>query len=416
MPGANIIMNAGSLVATFAVTSGLGMAYWLVGAHYFSREAVGLAAAAISAMTLLSTIASLGLGTALIGELAKNVPLRRSITFRSLASATLTGAIFGIAFLIVTPYVTSGFHELSGDGAITAVAFCAGVAVMAAGVVFDGASIGLLKGGLQLARNAIFAIAKLTLLALGAYVLSRKTADGLIIAWVVGCLISLVFGIARLRSLPADGSIGRRDHARLLRIGVTHQTYNMAYSVSSLVLPIIVVTVVSVQANADFYVCFMLASALFIVPNALVTVLFAVGTQEKGELAASIRLTLVSSALICTFGAAVLAVFAHPILGLFGRQYSESAGALRVLTLVTFPLIIKNHFLSLTRIRGTVQRWLVPAWIGAVCETTAAYTGARIHGIEGLCWGWLIVVAIEALLMSPSVIKSTQVTVSPEIQ
>ena len=50
-----LLFNAGSLVATFGVKAGLGYAYWWVAARQFSPQAVGVASAAISSMTLLGT-------------------------------------------------------------------------------------------------------------------------------------------------------------------------------------------------------------------------------------------------------------------------------------------------------------------------------------------------------------------------
>ena len=64
-------MNAGSLIGTTAVTSGLGFAFWWLAARMFSTEAVGLASAIISTMTLLGSASILGLGTLLIAELPK---------------------------------------------------------------------------------------------------------------------------------------------------------------------------------------------------------------------------------------------------------------------------------------------------------------------------------------------------------
>jgi len=72
----SIVSNAGSLVATQLVTSGLGFLFWLVAARWFSPAGVGFAAAAISAMTLLGTFGMLGLGTLLMGELPRRPHLR----------------------------------------------------------------------------------------------------------------------------------------------------------------------------------------------------------------------------------------------------------------------------------------------------------------------------------------------------
>src|SRR5947207_15239006 len=64
-----ILLNAGSLVGTTAVTSLLGFVYWWLAARAFPPAIVGFASAAISAMTLLGTFALWGRGTLLLGEL-----------------------------------------------------------------------------------------------------------------------------------------------------------------------------------------------------------------------------------------------------------------------------------------------------------------------------------------------------------
>ena len=66
-----MLINSASLICTTVVTSSLGFVYWWLAAQLFSPEAVGLASAAISAMTLLATISIFGLGTMLIGELPR---------------------------------------------------------------------------------------------------------------------------------------------------------------------------------------------------------------------------------------------------------------------------------------------------------------------------------------------------------
>src|SRR5579872_968981 len=66
-----MLLNAGSLVGTTLVTSGLGFVYWWVATRLYTPGAVGLASALISVMTLLGTLSMLGIGTLLTGELPR---------------------------------------------------------------------------------------------------------------------------------------------------------------------------------------------------------------------------------------------------------------------------------------------------------------------------------------------------------
>ena len=66
----DLFLNAGSLMATTAITSLFGFAYWWVAARTAPAEAVGQASAAVSAMTLIGTIGMFGMGTMLISDLS----------------------------------------------------------------------------------------------------------------------------------------------------------------------------------------------------------------------------------------------------------------------------------------------------------------------------------------------------------
>ena len=82
----DILGNAGSLYAATVITSALGFIFWTMAARLFPPHAIGLAATAISAMTVLALIGMFGLNTLLIGEL----PQRKSRA--GLISAALVSA------------------------------------------------------------------------------------------------------------------------------------------------------------------------------------------------------------------------------------------------------------------------------------------------------------------------------------
>src|SRR3954447_8844939 len=62
----SLAANSVALIATTLAGSAFGFLFWLLAARVYSPAQVGLGAAAISALTLLTTIGEMGLGTALI--------------------------------------------------------------------------------------------------------------------------------------------------------------------------------------------------------------------------------------------------------------------------------------------------------------------------------------------------------------
>src|SRR5947209_17903044 len=101
-----ILVNAGSLVGTTAVTSMLGFVYWWLAARQFPPEAVGFASAAISAMMLLGTVCILGLGTLLIRELPRRLGREVSLISAALIVVCALGGCIGILFAVIAPYTS----------------------------------------------------------------------------------------------------------------------------------------------------------------------------------------------------------------------------------------------------------------------------------------------------------------------
>src|SRR5712692_10040805 len=155
-----ILVNAGSLVGTTAVTSMLGFVYWWLAARKFSPEAVGFASAAISAMTLLGTACILGLGTLLVGELPRQQGKEMSLISAALLLVGGVGGFFGIVFALVAPFVAVDFQPLRATLQDIAL-FAAGVSLTAITIVLDQALVGLLRGELQFWRNILFSVIKL---------------------------------------------------------------------------------------------------------------------------------------------------------------------------------------------------------------------------------------------------------------
>ena len=132
----------------------LGAAFWWVAAHYFSQDSVGVASAAVSAMTLLGFMATLGLGTLLMGELPRRERSHRSVINAALLITWSLGAALGLAFALIAPLALLELRPARRDLAAAAF-FAIGVGLTALAFVLDQALIGLLRGGLQLPQHRL---------------------------------------------------------------------------------------------------------------------------------------------------------------------------------------------------------------------------------------------------------------------
>lgn len=404
-----MLVNTGSLIGATAVTSGLGFVYWWVAARHYAPEAVGLASASISTMMLLGSIGVFGLGTLLITELPRQPEQSVSLISSSLVVVSGLGGILGALFALFAPYLSAQFEPLRAS-IFDIVSFAAGVSLTSASLVLDQAMIGLLHGKVQFARNALLSVIKLILLFVAAIYLSQKTSLTIYDAWVVGIALSIL--IVFIYSLYKKGWQGRAylPQWKLLRklgpAAVQHHLLNMTLQVPTQLLPVVVTMMLTVKMNAWFYVSWMIANFVFVIPSSLTIVLHAMNSADYSGLGQRARITMGTALTASLMAVAVLFFGNKQVLGLFGSVYAaQAAPSLRILVLAVFPAIIKNHYISFCRIKDQLARAMFGMVFGGVLELGCAALGAHLMGLTGLCLGWLLAVIVEGSFMLPSVYK-----------
>jgi len=404
----SLLTSASSLIGTTAVTSILGFAYWWLAARQFPAQAVGLASASISAMLLLGTLGALGFGTLLIREL----PRRRDQAFPFvLAALTVTataGAVLGGAFACIVPLLSVEFAPLSASP-LAVILFAVGVGLTSATIVLDQALLGILRGGKQFWRNALFSATKLLALAAIGFWSADRQALAIYATWILGNALSLAW--------VAVGTLSARRNWRAYlprvrvlwsfrRSALGHHLLNLALQGTSFATPLIVTAIVSATANAYFYAAWTMAGFVYAGPMALAVSLYAVGSNAPEAIAQRMRFTF-GLALLGGIAANVIVFFAtDPLLRLFGANYAANAGtALRILGLGVFPVIIKDNYVTLRRIEGRVRGAAGLVAIGGLLELGCAAIGALIGGLTGVALGLVIGLCLEALLMLPTVYR-----------
>jgi len=405
-----LLGNAGSMLGATVITSLLGVAFWWLAARDFSADAVGVAAAAVGAMTLLGFLATLGLGTLLMGELPRRDSGHRSMINAASAITAATGVLLGLAFAVLAPLLISNLAPLN-DSWIAIGSFAAGVGLTALAFVLDQAMIGLLQGGLQMRRNAAFALIKLIVLVPIALLVADAGAAWIYSAWAAGIAASMVV-LSRFYMRRGEDPL-RPDFAPLMALrlsAASHHAFNLALQTPALALPVLVVGLVSAAANASFYIAWMIAGLLVMVPVSLGTVLYPIGSRDPEQMKHGLRLSLRISFAFGLVANLILVVAAAPMLEVFGTGYAdEGAPALHILALGVFPLAFKTLYVSVRRVRRTLGPALPVVWGGTALELLGAVLGAELGGgLTGIAWGWLAAVCVEGLVMGGDVVRAVR--------
>jgi O-antigen/teichoic acid export membrane protein len=403
----DLVRNAGSLAATTGLTSAFGFAYWIYAARVFPQQAVGYGSAAISAMTLLGTVGMFGLGTMLIGELPRRSS-RGALMMAGIIASFIGSLILGAGFAILSLAFGSHFLEIAGSFGRMAI-FTLGVGVTGATLVFDEATIGLMRGGLQLSRNVAVSIAKMAALPACALILHDVFGVGIMLAWVLGTVASLLPVILMIKR-SGSSVLYRPDWESfwaLRKVTLSHNWLNLAIATPIKLIPVIVVIVVSPSSNAVYYIASMLASFLFMVPMHLSTVLFAIASAAPEMISEKLRFVLRTSLIIGIPGGLILGLSSRYVLAAFGPDYVRlGVEPLWLLVSMYIPALPNTVYIAVCRATGRVNQAAIFLAVAAAFQIAAIAVGGKLGGLNGLCYGALAVAVLQALVTTPPVLRA----------
>lgn len=401
-----------SLVGSQALTSVLGLVFWTLAARTFTTSAVGVAGAAVSMMMLLGSLGSLGLGTLLIARLPQTEAAGRRVLVRT---CLFTAGTVGFLLAVVVPLVA--IHVFGADnlrpiaGSPWALlGLAAGTALTSIVLVLDQAVLTIGFGSLQLERNITASVVKIVVL-LG---FARFTdlddsgaGAGMLIFLAVTCgnLISLPLVTWRTRGGRAQAAGSPLIQPSLMRglgrMALSHHALNTTLQAALQILPILVTLMVSSQENAYFNSALMVCGFVFALPYSIAIGLFASGGGDERDVLSRMRLTIPFSLVVSITAYLFLLPLAGTVLGIFGSEYAdEGAHILRLLALAGVPFVIKDHWVALRRVQGRTTDAVRVLAIFLVVELGAAVLGAALDGTTGLVIGWLLVLALEAVVLA----------------
>ena len=388
----SLLRNSGFLMGTTVATSALGYAYWLLAAHNYNSDNVGLAAGAISTFTLVGYVFSLGVAPAYVRMLPRFTDSAELEQFFSSGLVTTTAAsiIAGLVVVGVLPVWSQHFASLrhANDGT----AFVIGCGLTTACVAFDGCFVALRRSSRQFSRNLTFAAAKMAFLLLPVILLAHPGSPTILWTWDGAQAVSALLAVAMLRRLGMRLAIPRRSGLRGLFV---HRHTMLGYQVGSLgawlppfVFPALVIAIAGSRQNAYVYFTWSVAGILFMVSTSIGLALFAEGANRE-DLRRQTRIAAwVMTGVLLPLTVIVL-VFARQILGVFGQEYAtHGTTLLRIFAIGAVADAITNCYVG---IRNAQHRLAEVAALNLTMAIVAiAGAGALLHawGIEAVGWSW----------------------------
>ncbi len=397
-----LLRNAYALVLNSGLNSLVGLVYWTLASHRYPLTVVGENVALISALQTLSTFAQLDMASALI----KFLPLMRSGAARAirLTYAVSAGAslVLGAGFVLLAPSVSHNWAFLRGNGLV--LPLCVAVAAWGIFSIQDGALTGLRRTTVVPVENVLYGLAKLVLLVALASVLPRW---GLFASWTLPLIAAgaAVNWLIFRRYLPAHERQPRADELvpdrpTIVRYMAFDYGVGLLGTLTTMALPLLVVTVIGAAANARFYLAWVVVAMLDAIAMSLGTSLLVEGSYDPGRLLHYGRQVLRRTMGVLVPVVAVTELVAPLALEVFGRSYAAGATTtLRLLAVGLVPRAAVTVYCSLARVRGHVGRiFAVVAWSTLLSLGLAVVLGHRF-GLPGFATGWLVGQSAGAVLV-----------------
>lgn len=425
----SLVRNSLYLMASTVVTAGLGYVFWVVAAHAFTRQQVGIASAVISLCSTMALLTYVGPFAMLIERLPAN-ELSSAWTRVLLRACLATAALTAAATAVTVPVLsTSHNYHVFFNGPLPIFLAVIGAAAWTLVNLLGAAFIAARRAGRYLSIQTLVSSTKVLFLLPLALV--GASAAGLVEAWVASAALGVVVGTTWLvprmglghrpgrrphhrASGTADGrpSSDRRSRHRrpaappsstfLRRLLGQHLT-SVGGAVTPLVLPVLVVLRLGVTQNAYFYITWMIGGVFFMVSPAVASATFAEGVRAHSDLRSVVAKALRIIVVMLAPAMAVMIIGGRLILGLFGHSYAVAGyGLLILLAVSALPDAVSNVAVAIFRVTHRLG-YSAALNLGILVVTLAgAWILMKPLGIAGVGVAWLGAQIVGAIASLPS--------------
>jgi len=386
--------NGYALIASTGITSILGLLYWAIAARTYDTETVGLNSSAISILIFLSGIAQINLQETMI----RFIPQAGSRAARLILSAYAIVIVLSTAvawiFCLGIPFWSPALGYLV-ESTASAIWFVFALILWSVFVIQDAVLTGLRQAVFVPIENTIFSVLKIVLL-VGLATSFANT--GIFISWTAAVAVIII---------PVNILIFRRLLPRYLKNAVTRSepiplrqisryiagNYAAALfaSMSSALLPIVIMQIAGAEANAHFYLAWIIAGSLQIITANMATSLTVEAAHDQENVAHYQRRALLGIARLLIPLSVFLIIAAPVILRFVGESYGEEGTILlQLLAVAALPNIYNMVQVALARINNRMKTVIAIYGVNAGLVLGLSAVFLERFGITGVGLAWVI--------------------------
>jgi O-antigen/teichoic acid export membrane protein len=397
--GLSVSGNAAWLTAARVAPTMTGFLFWALPALMLPPGQIGMGSAVAAAALLTVQLGMLGVGPATLTLLPGQSDGGRRLIASSLLTVGVSTVVGAGAMAAVTFALGSGVGRAWNDPLVTGI-FIATAVFAAAAYQLDHVGVAQERADRALVRSLVQSLVQLAAMgvALAAGLRELTVVVGAVAA---GALASVFVGLRQLRRAGVSpdwrGGLRPGPAVALLKPGLPNHALMLADRAPGYLLPLIVAATLGPASTASWYIVWMMASAVFFVPQSagfsLQTAL--AGTRPKtGMVSSALR-----ASLALTLAAGAILLVAGPfLLGVLGPQYSSAWILLPVLVPALLLSCVTQVYFGICRAHGRLVEATAVAVLAAVLVVAPAAFTAQEFGLTGVSALWSAAQAAAALI------------------
>jgi len=365
----------------------LGFFFWIINARLFTPSQVGIATTLISVITLITSFSLLGFNNGIIRYIPKSTRKNELITSVFIL-VTLTSISIALIYLVLIN-VFSPKLLFVRENTFFALFFVVFAAISTINLILESIFIAHRSSKYVLLKNIVWSLLKLSLplllLTLGAYGIFISVG----IASTLAVLLSIFILFLKFNYIFKP-KIYKDVISRMTKFSFGNYVATFLGGLPLLALPILITNKLGPSLTAYYYMPVMIASFLFIIPQAITQSLFAEGSHNEEGFEEFYKKSLKLNALLFLPAMMIIYFLGKYILLVFGIDYAvEGTEFLQLLAISGTFIYINSVGAAILNIKYRIKKLVLINFLSASLILGLSYYLLPME-LLGIGIAWLV--------------------------
>jgi O-antigen/teichoic acid export membrane protein len=390
----SLYRNSFFLMGGTLIAAAMGFLFWLVCAHFYSAEQIGMAGTLISATSLLTNLSFLGFNNTLVRYLS-SAHDKSSHVSTAIIITVLAGTILAFLYLAGLRLLLPGMANTLGTWGRPLVVLY--VACAAASAMFDSMFVAERTAQVLFYKNILVSTVKLFL----PLVFIPGGFMGLFLATALALFVGTIYSAfhAYRRGIRMRSTINHPMLKEVRKFTLGNYIAGIFGILPTSLVPIVVNAGLGAKQAAFFFIPLTIAGLLNVIPSASAQSLFAEASHDSTRLHIHVRKAVGSILALLLPAIVLVVVFGHFALFALGRDYAaQGTTVLRLLAAASIFGAVNYIGDTLLNMHKQVKAFILMNALNAGLVLTAVYLMMHEWGLIGAAAGWLTGQALTMLV------------------